>query len=248
MNLSSIALTVSVGFLAAGLAAAAPRFGAQEPRSATSSDSKASADKSDPSTKKWIDQLGSPDFDERDAAIEHLRTMGKGVLGVLDDAASKSDDPEIRWNARRLARDIRDGKTKSAVRGRAKGATPLREVPRVPDPQDPQDLQGPQEPQTSLDLPGLNHLDNDMRSDIERLHQELRSLRRSYPQMGLQGWKGGLQILDGSNSNVQVQIHDGQVKVTTREKDANGEEKSETYEAESIEQFREKYLEVAKRY
>src|SRR4030095_10773460 len=109
MNLSDLALTVSVGILAAGLAVAAPRFAAQEPKGLAPSDSKSTGDKSDPSMKKGIEQHGSPEFEERDAAIEHLRSLGKNALGVLDDAASKSEDPEIRWNARRLARDIRDG-------------------------------------------------------------------------------------------------------------------------------------------
>src|SRR5262245_20836746 len=65
--------------------------------------------RSDDDISKLVEKLGSPNFEERDAALEKLRASGSSALPALDAAAGNSDDPEIRWNARRLAREIRDG-------------------------------------------------------------------------------------------------------------------------------------------
>lgn len=53
----------------------------------------------------WIRDLGSENFETRDAARKHLFEMGDKVIPLLDRAAT-ADDPEVRWNARKLVRDL----------------------------------------------------------------------------------------------------------------------------------------------
>src|SRR5688572_27040034 len=55
----------------------------------------------------WIERLGSPNFEERDDAIRSLRAHGKPAVPALERAAEESEDAEVRWHARKLARELR---------------------------------------------------------------------------------------------------------------------------------------------
>jgi len=56
----------------------------------------------DASIQKLIQQLGSRDFAERDAAMKRLERIGKPALRALRDAAKNDGDPEIQRRAQRL--------------------------------------------------------------------------------------------------------------------------------------------------
>ena len=52
-----------------------------------------------------IRQLGSDDFQKREAASKQLETIGEPVRPALKKAAAASDDAEIRARAKGLLRD-----------------------------------------------------------------------------------------------------------------------------------------------
>lgn len=56
----------------------------------------------------WIEKLGSLDDRERERARQELEKLGGSALPELEKAAAESTDPEIRWNARKIARAIQD--------------------------------------------------------------------------------------------------------------------------------------------
>src|SRR5438128_3756435 len=51
---------------------------------------------------KLIQQMGNPDFAERQAATKRLEGIGKPALPALREAAKNSEDAEIRRRAQRL--------------------------------------------------------------------------------------------------------------------------------------------------
>jgi tetratricopeptide (TPR) repeat protein len=53
--------------------------------------------------KRLIEQLGSANFTEREAATKRLKTIGEPALIALQEAATTSKDPEIRRRASQLA-------------------------------------------------------------------------------------------------------------------------------------------------
>ena len=56
--------------------------------------------------RKLIQQLGSADFAEREAATKRLEAIGKPALPALRDAAKKSEDAEVQRRAQRLVKKI----------------------------------------------------------------------------------------------------------------------------------------------
>ena len=56
--------------------------------------------------RKLIQQLGSADFAEREAATKRLEDIGKPALPALRDAAKRSEDAEIQRRAQRLVKKI----------------------------------------------------------------------------------------------------------------------------------------------
>jgi hypothetical protein len=55
-----------------------------------------------PDIPRLIQQLGSPEFSEREAASKRLEDIGAPALDALRKAARDSDDPEIRSRASRI--------------------------------------------------------------------------------------------------------------------------------------------------
>ncbi len=203
----------------------APSTTAQDASASRSSDETRS---DDARARALIEQLGSPDFDERDRAIQQLRDLGKPVLGALDAAASDSDDPEIRWNARRLARDIRDGvaRPRSAAAPRSQGS---RGGLRTPD------------------LSELNDLQRELTAMRERIEKQMRAMQERMPVAPFDDL-GGLTLQGGAAKGFTLQLGPDKVRVTTRTQNEDGSVREETYEADSMEQFREKYPEIASQY
>ncbi|MCE9583889.1 MAG: PDZ domain-containing protein [Planctomycetes bacterium] len=57
---------------------------------------------------QWIKDLASPDQATRDSAVASLEKAGGAAREALE-TASKSDDPEVAWQAARLLRRLKDG-------------------------------------------------------------------------------------------------------------------------------------------
>jgi PDZ domain-containing protein len=186
--------------------------------------------KADAEVQRWIEQLGDADFEKRDRAIESLRARGKSVLPALEEAAEKADDAELRWNARRLARDLRE----------ERGGRTLRRSPRPaePDAKDETDL----ESAFDLDFGPAFQGFGDLRRRIEQMQEEMRNLE------GRLRTQAPGAAFRSSSDGVEVRVEPGRVRVKVREKTADGEEKVETYEAPSMEDFRDKYPEIAEKY
>ena len=227
-----------------------------------SDDKKASGD-----TQRLIETLGSADFAQRDKAIEKLRALGDKAVPALEDASKNAKDSEVRWNARRVLREIRD----DAVSAKAPRAA-RSEKAQPSDPNDRDDLSIPLQelsPGIAIARSGRAPI------DVERLQQEMQKrmeemVRR---QMQIQGiepgasmpsldWlrsQGGNTIrlgggrlnggrMDGGGASTEIRMENGNVKVSIRKTDKDGKEETKTYEAPSMEEFKEKYPEVAKEY
>lgn len=206
----------------------------------------------DPELQRWIEQLGSTDFEKRDAALDALRAKGKSALGALDEAATNSEDPEVRWNARRLARDIRDGQTSAAPEpSRSKADDSVR-----------RNSGGWRTPRTFTIPPG-SFPDVRIETDLRQFEEQMRELRRNLDQFKNQFkdqvksqfrvGPGTIQIGPGgsffsSSNGVSIEVSDDHVRVEVTKKQEDGSEERKTYEAGSMEEFREKYPDIADQY
>ena len=74
-------------------------------------------------TQRLIEQLGSADFDERMDAFRKLERRGKSILPTLREAIEESDDPELRWQGRKLIRKLEGGQAGRLSPSRRRGAT-----------------------------------------------------------------------------------------------------------------------------
>lgn len=206
----------------------------------------------DPELQRWIEQLGSTDFEKRDAALDALRAKGKSALTALDDAASSSEDPEVRWNARRLARDIRDGQTSAAPEpSRSKADDSVRRN------------SGAWRTPRTFTIPPGSFPDVRIETDLKQFEEQMRDLRRNLDQFKnqfkdqvksqLRVGPGTIQIGPGgsffsSSNGVSIEVSDDHVRVEVTKKQEDGSEERKTYEAGSMEEFREKYPEIAEQY
>jgi HEAT repeat protein len=77
------------------VAASAAAIRADEPKSGASAKD----------IKRWIDQLGSERFKDREQATHQLSKLGKSALPSLKEA-TKSPDPEVRSRAQQLVEQI----------------------------------------------------------------------------------------------------------------------------------------------
>lgn len=187
--------------------------------------------------KKLIEQLGSSDFDERDAAMERLRDAGDAALPALDEAGTNHNDSEIRWNARRVAREIRRGET-----GKVKKLSDLGW----------QDGGGSQPGRARAKKGNASGPEPGIENDLDLTIPDL-GADPDFAQMqkffeGLQGSFRGNFNLQHNNSGTSISVGPEGVKVTVTEKDADGNDKTETYSAPSMEEFREKYPDIAKKH
>ena len=64
---------------------------------------------------RWIEQLGSTQFAQRERATAGLRAAGREALGSLKEAAVNYDDPEVRMRAADVARGIIQGETAGRI-------------------------------------------------------------------------------------------------------------------------------------
>lgn len=201
---------------------------------------------------KYIQQLASEDFDARDAAMDKLRDLGEAALPALDEAGSKDANADIRWNARRLAREIRRGETGKvtklkdldwkASRAQDPGTTKNRKSKIQQKENKPEDSEDADQDEMDQDemfqftIPDL---------DLQFGGRGMELLRKNGGMFRLGG--PNVQMLQEGRGMKMEMGPDG-VKILIKEKDANGEEKQQTYSAPSMEEFKEKYPDIAEKY
>ncbi|MCI0589444.1 MAG: PDZ domain-containing protein [Planctomycetes bacterium] len=177
----------------------------------------------------WIEELGASDHEVRGRAWESLLDRGSEVLRDLDTAAREGKDPEIRWNARLLAREIRRQEKPHRASGRS------HPIPPAP----PRGF--------GADEPLLREFENlrlrigdfdDLHRQMEELHRRLEEQFRSAPSASVDRRGSSVRIETGADGSVHVEVTE------TRD----GEQETKTYDAESWEEFRRNYPEVAEKY
>ena len=189
--------------------------------------------------KAWIEQLGDASYQVRKKAEDSLRGLGKSALPLLESAAEKSGDEEIRWRARRLARQIETGDQGALKRRVAQPRGGNFDLT----PGDPGIVGGDLDQwfnqmfermeREGIDVPRQRFFHNDFFRDLDKQMQELR--------------KGGVDLYQQGQS-MQMRIGPDGVKVEVQEKGADGKSETKTYEAPDMDSFREKYPEIAQRY
>lgn len=191
-----------------------------------------------PDVKQLIEQLGDPSYKTRKSAEEALRSRVDEAREALQDAAQKSDDPEVRWRAQRL---LRSGEAGQGLRRRAldrQPGLPRGAAPRAPRGLEGQfdDLFGRLERDFGLDVPRRRFFDDGFFRDLEQQMQEMR-----------ERMQGGIDA-HGQSQSMQMQVGPDGVSVRIKERNENGDVEEKTYEAEDMQSFRDKYPDVAERY
>jgi hypothetical protein len=213
-------------------------------------DGKKTADDKKPTAEaeRLVESLGSSDFAQRDRAIEKLRALGERAVPALEDAAKNAKDTEVRWNARRVLREIRDDAA-SAKTPRAPRADHDDLTITLDDLKSGQALtQGG----GAIDIQKLrDEMSKRMEEIVRRQMEQFQQGSNGFaPGMNWLRAPGGISIQSHGtgDSSSEVRIDNGKVKVTVRKKDKDGKEETQSYEAPSIEEFKEKYPEVANEY
>lgn len=177
-----------------------------------------------------IRQLGADSYRQRVEAERKLRELGAAAVPALQDA-TKQDDVEVQWRARRLLRQIEGDAPLSERSG--SGAT---------GPQRNQEPGRRAEPRTGQPSP----FGDNMRQDFEALFQRLeRDFGLDVPRARFfdEDFFRDLQqqMQDGASSRSQgmsLQIGpDGAVKVEVQQRNEQGEVETKTYEAPDLETF-----------
>lgn len=192
-----------------------------------------------------LSQLGDADYQVRKKAEDALRQRGKDVLGALENAAEGHEDEEIRWRARRLAKQIQGGDS-GALRKRGDSepeGTPGQRRQRIFQGTPPRSGSGQDldehfnqifermEREFGIDVPRQRFFQDDFFKDLDRQMQDLRAHGRS-----------------GQGSSMQMNMGPDGVKVRIEQRGEDGKAETKTYEAPSLEEFRAKYPDVAKQY
>ena len=177
-----------------------------------------------------IRQLGAESYRQRVEAERKLRELGAAAVPALQDA-TKQDDVEVQWRARRLLRQI-EGDAPLSARGES--GSPGQQREQVPG-RRPQPRTGQRSP-----------FGDDMRQDFEALFQRLeRDFGLDVPRARFfdEDFFRDLQqqMQDGATSSSQgmsLQIGpDGAVKVEVQQRNEQGEVETKTYEAPDLETF-----------
>lgn len=186
-----------------------------------------------PDVKRLIEQLGEPSYKVRKNAEEALRARGDEARSALQEAAEKSDDPEVRWRAQRL---LNGGEAGKGLRLRGLDPAPGTDQ-RLPSLEHHfDDLFGRLERDFGIDVPRHRFFGEGFFHDLDQQMQEMQERMRS----GAEGL--------GSSQSMQMQVGPDGVSVRIKERNDKGDLEEKTYEADDMESFRDKYPDIAKRY
>lgn len=200
-------------------------------------------------TEGWIRDLGSETFRKRSKAESALRAIGEAALPGLKQAAANDDDPEVQWRARRLVRQIEEGREEGLSRRVDREPTDLGSPsepgsPTSPSPQGrgfrrfsapsmPEDMQKRfdelffgLERDFGVDIPRARFFRDDFFADLEQQMEEVRSQ---------------MQSMSGTGHGMSMQMGPDGVRVEIKTKNDKGEEESKVYEAKDLETFQKQY-------
>ncbi|MEO0479501.1 MAG: PDZ domain-containing protein [Planctomycetota bacterium] len=183
--------------------------------------------------RKAVTDLGSSQFRVREAAENTLRQAGEKARAALKGAVDTTADEELRWRAERLLGELdraRDGEAE--VQPRRGGR-----LRRVPQGAEPRELERGDAPQP-----------DEFQRQFDEMRRRMDEMLRSRGVDPLPGFGDPFdRLVPGvsNGSSRSVQIGPDGVRVEVREEDENGDPVVKTYEAESLEAFREKYPEIA---
>lgn len=147
-----------------------------------------------------IQQLGSDSYEERERAMKELSEIGEPALKYLEEVIETSEDPEVRWRARRAKAAIELRKSREQLMERGRATQPLGEGGRA--------------------------------------MIRISPLGKEY----------GVVTVVTPNEEYTLEVGEKGVSLKIKKKQDDGTIVEELYEADSIEQFREKYPEVAEKY
>lgn len=190
------------------------------------------------SIEQWIQRLGAERPAQRKAAEDALAEFGAAARSALEAAAEDHEDPEVRWRARRLLRNL----DAPAERGRLRRVAPDRAGPDVD--RDGEDESGSNRAlrRTFEGFRGFEELEQQM----EDLRRQIEEMQRGFGAPGRQGVPFG-GFWNGSEPSTSMQIGPDGVRIEIREGEGP-DAKRKVYEAPDVETFREKYPEVAKQF
>lgn len=190
---------------------------------------------------RLIAALGADDYDSREGAYQALKGMGESVRAALDQALVNGD-VDVKFAARRLldalGDDIQDLRSPPGDR---QGSTPFGSRPRLPRFRfDPQGGLGRGE-----DLQQWNDEIDQWNQEMDAWIRQLLGDGAGGPGQQLRSQPPGNERWRSSGTSVSID-EQGRVKVHLQ-RDENGQQVDETYEADSLEEFTSKYPEVAAR-
>lgn len=205
----------------------------------------------DKEIESWVQDLGSANFDDREIATQKLLDLGTRALPFLEKAIKGSKDSEVRWNAKRLMREIRESgrPVPKAPRSSQGGGSPdgrmedlmrqmerqQEEMRRMMD----EHFRWLREGQDSDPWDLFTEPDSGHSLGIDELHERLRELEEKL------GPQGGGELRSGQSFSLRQGPEGIRLEI---QETVDGKEEKKVYEAKSIEEFREKYPEIAQRY
>jgi hypothetical protein len=200
-----------------------------------------------PTTRSLIEQLGARDYDERQQAEKKLLARGKAARAQLERAARDHEDPEVRWRARRVLRDLdragvgeqpdKSGQ-KGGLRRRQPGDRPQRRFDR---------------PRERLER--IEDVDRLFDEIFDRLERELdidikdvrRHIERARGEARAHVRDRDIQF-DKQSKSMKMSVTPDGVRVEIEAKDRDGNVDKKVYEAEDMEDFKRKHPDVARRF
>ena len=176
----------------------------------------------------WIRRLGSDSYRDRIKAEEQLLRVGRAARAALEAAAADDRDGEIQWRAKRLLRQLGEGK-----------AAPRRGglVEREPDRNNAE--RGRRSPPRRREV-------DDMRTEFDRIFKRFEEMgldvpsRRFFNQPFFKDLESQLRSgfdLDAAGQSMSVEIGPDGVRVEVVEVGEDGKAETKVYEAPDMEAF-----------
>ncbi|MFO1052445.1 MAG: PDZ domain-containing protein [Planctomycetota bacterium] len=206
---------------------------------------------------RLIEQMGAERAADRRAAENSLREIGEKARAALEKAADDSEDPEIRWRARRLLRGLDGAAPRLERRGTDReGPAPAQEQDKDKDKDvDPlrqgndvdahiKEMMKRMEESFGPDFRGLRDF-GDLQKQMEDLQRRMEEMQgRTFGgRFGAQPFSG----MKGFSNGTKVQVGPDGVHVEVQEQKSDGGTETKSYDAPDMDSFRSQYPEIAKR-
>jgi hypothetical protein len=168
--------------------------------------------------RRLLEQLGSPDFEERRNASRQLEAMGRKVLPLVEKAVAGAEDTEVRWQARRLLRRLQGEQSATLDRAPQETPRPRSRTPRG----EPGDIESLRDQ--------MRQMQEEMRRAFQQM-QRLHGFDFQMPEMpDLPAVPPGAQ--HGESTSIQITPEGVRVEIKTSK---DGKEEKKEYEAPDME-------------